>query len=473
MEYGFLSLLPPIIAIILAIVTKQVTISLFMGIFLGELILNDFSIFGSIIASFEGMVELFKESWITKTFIFALFVGSILTLIVASGGVAGFVEFLTQKRQMIKSKRGALTLGFIIGVVIFIESSITSLIAGAITRPISDKFKTSREKLAYVCDSTSAPICSMIPLNAWGALLSGLIATQITAGVISGNSIELLIEAIPFNFYAIVTLLMVLYIIYTEKDFGSMKRAEIRAKNENKLFRDGAEIISKDLSELKSEKTPDMLNMILPITLLTIMVPIGLYLSGDGDIFKGSGSTAVFYAVIFTIFFSAIYYIYKRVMNLNEFLGHVYKGAGAMIPIVIILVFAFAIGDITQKLETGKYVASLVEGNLNPIFAPALIFLVASIISFSTGTSWGTFSIMMPIAIQMSVASEASLILSISAVISGGIFGDHCSPISDTTIVSSMATSCDHIDHVNTQLPYALVSGVISLILFVIFAWIM
>ena len=221
MEYGILSILPPILAIFLAIITRNVVISLFIGIFSGYLIINDFSPTSAFISVFDGIVALFAEGWITKTLIFALLVGSILRLIVNSGGVDGFVQFLTNKQKGIHSKKGALLLAYVIGLLIFIESSITSLIAGAVARPLTDRFGASREKLAYVCDSTSAPVCSLIPLNAWGALLVGLITEQIASGVITGNATSLFLQSIPFNFYAILTLIFVLYIILTEKDYQS------------------------------------------------------------------------------------------------------------------------------------------------------------------------------------------------------------------------------------------------------------
>ena len=456
MEYGILSILPPILAIILAITTRNVVISLFIGIFAGHLIINNGAPVDSFISVFDGIVALFAEGWIAKTLIFALFVGSILRLIVSSGGVDGFVQFLTERQKGIKSKRGALLLAYVIGLIIFIESSITSLIAGAVARPLTDRFGVSREKLAYVCDSTSAPVCSLIPLNAWGALLIGLLTEQVASGVITGNPTSLFLHSIPFNFYAILTLLFVLYIIFTEKDFGSMKQAELMAKSQESK-----------LSDVKG----NMWKMLLPLLVLIGMMPIALYFSGGGDMLKGSGSTSVFYAVIVTLFFSFIYYIASKTMSINKWFDNFYKGAADMLPIVMVLVLAFAIGSVTKSLDTGTYLASIAGDSLDAAFIPMVIFILSGVIAFSTGTSWGTFSIMMPIAIAFSVATGGQhLSLVIAAVVSGGIFGDHCSPISDTTIISSMASKCDHISHVNTQLPYALLTGAVSAVLFLIAA---
>ncbi len=472
MEYGLLSLLPPVLAIVLAIATRNVVMSLFIGLFAGQFITHDYSFISAFIAVFDGIVALFSEGWITKTLIFALLVGSILRLVVSSGGVDGFVQFLTEKEKGIKSKRGALLLAYIIGIIIFIESSITSLVAGAAARPLTDRFGVSREKLAYVCDSTSAPVCSLIPLNAWGALLIALITEQVSSGVITGNPTSLLLQSIPFNFYSILTLVFVLYIIFTGNDFGPMKQAELAAKP-----------IDSQVSDAKG----NMWYMLLPLLVLILMMPIGLFFTGDGlnvlsnhpniplsDAFfqimkNGSGSTSVFYAVIVSLFFSFFYYLISRVMSVNTWFDNFYKGAADMLPIVMILVLAFAIGSVTKSLDTGNYLASITGNSLSPAVVPMVIFILSSIIAFSTGTSWGTFSIMMPIAIAFSIAAGTNnLPLVIAAVISGGIFGDHCSPISDTTIISAMASKCDHISHVNTQLPYALLMGVVSAVFFLI-----
>jgi len=471
MEHGILSLLPPVLAIILAITTRNVVISLFIGIFAGHFILNDFSFISTFIATFDGIVALFSEAWITKTLIFALFVGSILRLIVYSGGVAGFIEFLTQRQRGIRSKKGALLLAYIIGIIIFIESSITALVAGAVARPLTDRFGASREKLAYVCDSTSAPVCSLIPLNAWGALLIGIILEQINTGIITGNATSLFLQSIPYNFYAILTLIFVLYIILSEKDFASMQRAEAKATPQETAV---------------SQQTGNLWHMLLPLFVLIIMMPIALYFTGVGSkqlatdaafyqvMMQGSGTTAVFYAVVVSLLFSFFYYLIRKVMSVETWFSQVYKGAADMLPIVVILVLAFSIGQVTKSLDTGHYLASVAGDSVPIMIIPMLIFILTAIIAFSTGTSWGTFSIMLPIAITFSVATvdpstgNDYLVLVIAAVVSGGIFGDHCSPISDTTIIASMASQCDHISHVNTQLPYALITGGASAILFLI-----
>ena len=476
MEYGFLSLVPPLAAIFFALATRQVYISLFAGIWIGEMIIGDYHVLASVASALDRMVSVFQEAWVAKTLIFAFLVGAVIMLISVSGGVSGFINYISKKYSAINTKRGSLLLAYVIGLVIFIESSITALIAGTVAKPLTDRCRVSREKLAFVCDSTSAPVCSLIPFNAWGALLLGLIAAQITAGTIQGNAVEILSWGVLFNFYAIVALLFVFYIIWTGKDFGPMKRAEERAEKEGKLLRDGAvPVVDEEMMNLKKADgiSPDLSNMLLPLVVLVGMVPISLYITGEGSILEGSGSTAIFWAVLTCVAFSGIYYIVRGVMGLNDFIRYVNKGSAAMFPVVSILIFAFAIGDLTTQMKTGEYLASLSEGILSPHVVAALVFLMAGVISFSTGTSWGTFSIMMPIAVQMGAALGADIHLVVAAVISGGVFGDHCSVISDTTIVSSMAAGSDHIDHVNTQLPYALLSGGIALILFLLFGFLL
>lgn len=470
-DYGIYSLLPPVIAIILAVTTKQVFISLFAGVFIGKLVLNGWAFLPALSDSFQSIIDVFQSQSNTKTIIFSFLVGAIIILIQVSGGVEGFVHILTEKNKLIKNRKGAMFLTYFAGLLVFIESSINILISGTVSRPITDKYKVSREKLAFLCDSTCAPVCGIVPFNAWGATLMGLVGLQVTSGVISGNATQIYFKSIPFNFYSIVTIIAVPIYILTGKDWGPMKKAELRAQNEGKLMRDGAvPLISKEASEITTKEgiKPNMWNMILPIIVLVVMVIVGLYITGDGVIYNGSGSTAVFWAVSASIIFSGVFYISKKLMTLNEFMGYVYSGIGSMVSVAMILIFAFMIGTVSSELHTGTYIASLVEGKLNGAFGPAIVFIISAIIAFATGTSWGTFAIMMPISVQMGVAIDANIYACIGAVVSGGIMGDHCSPISDTTIVASMASASDHIDHVRTQMPYALLNGGIAVIMYLI-----
>ena len=398
--------------------------------------------------------SLLSQGWILKTLGFAILVGSIITLIEKSGGIEGFIKYLQHQKKIISSPRSALLLSYAIGVFIFIESSITALIAGAVGKPLCDKHNVSHAKLAFVCDSTSAPISSLIVLNGWGALLLGLISTQITQGIIGGNAVDILIDAVLYNFYAMSALVVTFIAIWFNINIGAMNHATLPN------------------TKIKTTKnrSSSMYLMLLPIFLLIVLVFFFLYITGDGDILQGSGSSSIFYTTTTTLAFMFIYYVGTKNMSVSTWGKTAFSGAKKLFPIAMILLFAFGIGSVTVELKTGLYLASLASENLSIYLLAAVIFLLSSLMAFSTGTSWGTFSIMIPVAIPMAVGMDANVALCIGAVISGGVFGDHCSPISDTTIISSMAADCEVIEHVKTQLPYALISGIIAFCLFIIFS---
>ncbi|MEA1983152.1 MAG: Na+/H+ antiporter NhaC family protein [Campylobacterota bacterium] len=423
---------------------------------MGTLILNNYEI----IASLESIVTLFlsllSEGWILKTLAFVILAGSIMALIEKSGGVGGFVEYVLHKKAFVKSERSALMLSYILGVVIFIETSITALVSGAVGKPLCDRYKIPHAKLAFVCDSTSAPIGSLIVLNGYGALLLGLISTQISLGYIEANATEVLISALKYNFYAIIALIVTFIFVYFSVDIGLMKHT-----------------LYKTHSSLdKNSVASSMFYMLAPVGLMVSLVFVFLYITGDGEILKGSGSSAIFYTMLSTLIFTFVYFISTKNMSLLTWSKTAYKGGKSFVPISFLLVFAFALGNVTGELKTGVYLATFTSENVSPYFLAAIIFLLSAIISFSTGTSWGTFSIMVPIAVPMAFGMDADIVLAIGAVMSGGIFGDHCSPISDTTIISSMAADCEVVEHVKTQLPYALISATAAFGLFIFFSFI-
>ena len=420
---------------------------------LGLFILNDFALLTTLSATYSLFLELLSEAWILKTLAFAILVGSVMELLQRSGAIEGFVEYMSHKTSLVHSGRSALLLSYIIGVIIFIESSITSLIAGAVGRPLCDKYGVSHAKLAFVCDSTSAPISSLIVLNGWGALLLGLIATQIEQGSVKGDGITILLNAVMYNFYAMSALLVTFLAIWFDINIGPMKKTKA--------------VIQTRKNRRKSVDT-NPLYMLLPVIVMILSVFFFLYMTGDGNILKGSGSSAIFYTMLTTLLFMFMLYIPTKRIDTKTYTVAAFRGAKKLFPIALILLFAFAIGKVTNELKTGEYLASLATEHLNVIFLSALIFLLSAIISFSTGTSWGTFSIMIPIAAPLAATLGGDVTLAIGAVISGGVFGDHCSPISDTTIISSLASECDVVEHVQTQLPYALLSGGIALVLFMI-----
>ena len=420
---------------------------------LGSFILNDFAPLASLDSLYLLSVSLLSEAWILKTLAFAVLVGSIMAVIEKSGGIEGFVDFMQHKAALVNSPRAALMLSYIIGLFIFIESTITSLIAGAVGKPFCHKYKIPSAKLAFVCDSTAAPVSSLIIINGWGALLLGLITTQISLGVINVDAMDILIEAILYNFYSMAALVVTFLFIWFNIDIGPMRRAKHMPKNE----------------EVISVNSASMYYMLAPILLMVVLVFVFLYITGDGDILKGSGSSSIFYTMLATLLFTLFYFVGTKNMGISVWGKTALGGGMKLFPIAMILLFAFGIGDITTSLKTGHYLASLVDENLSVYLLAATIFLIASLISLSTGTSWGTFSIMIPIAIPMAAAMDANMALCIGAAISGGVFGDHSSPISDTTIISAMASDCDLVEHTNTQMPYALISWAIAFVLFVLF----
>lgn len=484
MEYGFLSVLPPIIAIILALRTRQVYIALLLGIWFSWVIINNFNFLQGTLAAIEGMVDVFKSPGNTRTIMFSALVGSLLIFIQYSGGVLGFINWLTEIIDRLEKKKSGYSrivvqlLAMATGILLFVETSISSLTVGTLYRPIFDKMKIPREKLAYIADSSSAPSSILIPFNAWGAFIMGLLLTQ---GF--DNPFELMLSSIPFNFYPMLAILIVFLVVFFKKDIGPMAKAEKRTRETGKLLNDNAKpMISEEITsyEPKTGVTPRAYNMIIPLAVMVFMMPINLAFTGweavaASDSFfdhlfqaigQGSGSSSVLYAVLAAILVSMILYRAQGIMKTKEMINLALKGISELMPLALLMLLAFAIGNACNELGTGKFIADWSKDWLSPEFLPAIIFLISSFIAFSTGTSWGTFAIMMAISLPMAEVHQASIPLVIAATLGGGVFGDHCSPISDTSIISSMASASDHIDHVNTQLPYALMGGLLATLLY-------
>jgi Na+/H+ antiporter NhaC len=464
-SYGWVSILPPVVAIVLAIRTKQVFLSLFVGIWFGWLVINSWNPLAGLVNAIDSLVDVFADAGNTRVVIFSAMVGAVLAFVQRSGGVEGFVHWAAH-RGWSHSRRRAAFLSWLIGLFLFVESSITILVRGAVARPVFDKMRISREKLAYILDSTSAPICILIPFNAWGAVVIGLLATQ---GM--ENPVLTFVQSMPFNFYAIFAVLLVLLVIVSDWNIGPMRKAELRARKEGKVLRDGAEpLISTDVIEIEPKEgvEPRAYNMLLPILVMVLMIPIGLLVTGKGDILEGSGSTSVLWGVLAALAFAAILYSFQRILTASEMVNLFFKGLGGLMPMAVLMVLAFSLGATCRELGTGVYVASEARGLVSPVMVPALTFLVSAFTAFSTGTSFGTFAIMMPVFLPVALTLGAPVAPTIAAVLGGGVFGDHCSPISDTTIISSMASASDHIDHVRTQLPYALLAGGIALVFYLL-----
>ena len=459
------SLLPPLIAILMALWTKQVYPSLFAGIWLGWTVLDAGNPITGLRDAIQACIDVFKDEGNTKVIAFSAAVGALIALTQRSGGVAGFIDWITQ-RGHVRSARGAQLLAAALGFGIFVESNITCLVTGAIARPLFDRFKLSREKLAYICDSTSAPICMLIPMNGWGAYVIALLASQSVA-----NPVSVLVTAIPLNFYSLMAAGYVIYIAASGKDWGPMARAEKRAHETGQVIREGATpLVSTEVLNLspKPGLAPRVRNMLIPLGAMVTMMPVGLWITGDGNLMAGSGATAVLWAVLGAIVVAGSMYLWQGLFTFAELTELFFKGVGGLMPLALLMMFAFALGATCLELGTGLYAAGVAEGILSPVVVPTALFLLSGFIAFSTGTSWGTFAIMLPIAVPLADVLGVHLPLSVAAVLSGGVFGDHCSPISDTTIISSMAAGSDHIDHVRTQLPYALTVAVPSSLMFLL-----
>jgi len=491
-QYGFWSVLPPIIAIVLAIRTKKVFIALLFGIWLGWVIISRGNLLTGTFATIQALVDVFKTEGNTQTIMFSALVGALITFIQRSGGVEGFVKKIdhlliySEKKKKGNNRVVVQLFAFFTGILLFIETSISVLTVGSLYRPIFDKLKISREKLAYLADSSSAPSSILIPFNAWGAFIMGLLLAQ---GF--DKPFVVLFKSMPYNFYPILAILMVLVAILWKIDLGPMKKAEKRVIKEGKVLNDGAKpMISSEITHIKTKDgvKPRALNMVLPILIMVGMMPVMLTYTGWekahqladvsllSKIFyaigQGSGSTAVLYSVITALLVAAILYRFQKIMKSGEMIDLALKGISGLMPLALLMLLAFAISNVCKSLGTGIYIAEISKNWLSPGLVPAIVFIVSSFIAFSTGTSWGTFAIMISISVPMVQTFEANVYLTIAASLGGGVFGDHCSPISDTTILSSMASATDHIDHVKTQLPYAILVGLISIGLYLILGFI-
>ncbi|UCG26972.1 MAG: hypothetical protein JSV24_08320 [Bacteroidales bacterium] len=487
-DFGFWSVIPPVAAILLAIRTRQVFVSLLFGIWLGWIIIGKGNILTGTIDTIQGMVDVFKDDNNTRTIIFTLLIGILITYVQRSGGVEGFIHAVNRSLvRMEKRKKGqnrmvVQLLAALTGLVIFVESNISVLTVGTLYRPVFDKLKLSREKLAYLADSTSAPSSILVPFNAWGAFIMGLLVVQ---GF--DKPFHTLFRAFPYNFYPMVAVALVLYLVLSRKDYGPMKRAEKRASEEGKVLADDAiPMVSSEITFLEKKEglPPRAINMIIPIAIMVLMMPLMLIYTGwegiedpvfnsfRSNIFEaignGSGSASVLYSVTAAVLAGIILYAIQRLLSGKELVELALKGMSGMVSLALLMVLAFALSGLCRELGTGEYVADVTKAWLSPNLVPFIVFLTSCFIAFSTGTSWGTFAIMISISVPMAQTLDANVYLAIAASLGGGVFGDHCSPISDTTIISSMASASDHIDHVKTQLPYALTAGTATALLYLI-----
>ena len=466
-------LLPPVVAIGLAMWTRQIYVSLFAGLWLGTTILAGGNPVLGLRELADQVVTVFTTESNARILVFCLLVGSLVALVQASGGVRGFIEW-ARARGWGESRRGAELLAWGIGVVLFVESNISSLTVGAVSRPLFDRLNLPREKLAYYCDATCAPVCMSIPLNGWGAFVLGLVGAQ----ELSQNAVAVLAEAVLFNFFALFAIGFSLVLALTGWGFGAMRRAEERAGTTGQVLRPDAQpMIEEDVARIEppDHVTPQARNLLLPVAVMVAMIFLGLYITGGGNLMEGSGSTAVLWAVGAALGVALLLYAVPRplwggrsTLALGTSMDWVVKGASGLVPVTLLLVLAFAIGQVSQALEMGEYVVQIVGEQGPAWWLPVLIFGVTSFVAFTLGSSWTAFAILIPVVMPLAVEIALPSSLMLGAVLSGGIFGDHTSPLSDTSIISSMAAASDHVDHVNTQMPYALVQAGLAAAAFVV-----
>ncbi|NNK48099.1 MAG: C4-dicarboxylate ABC transporter [Gemmatimonadetes bacterium] len=460
MEFGALSLLPPLLAIGLAIYTRQVYLSLAAGIWIGWTIILGWNPIAGLAGAVDASVPTVPDPGNARVIMFTFAIGALIALVEANGGVQGFVRWV-EERRWVDDGRKAQVLAWFLGVIIFIESNITVLVAGSIGRPLFDRYRVSREKLAYLIDSTSAPVCVLIPFNAWGAYILGVLATLGIA-----DPVPVLVASIPLNFYAIAALILAGISAFRQVDIGPMKAAQARTA-EGKLHWDHSVALAdpEDMAPPPREGMPlRPVNMIVPIAVMVLMMPVSMYVTGEGDIMAGSGSTSVLWAVVSAVGVAWVLSLGQRLLDLEALSRASLQGAGALTGMALVLLLAITLAAVTVEMGTGAYVAGIVGGRVPlPLLLP-ILFLVAGGIAFATGSSWGTFGIMLPMAVPVALTLGLPPTPFIAAVLSGGIFGDHSSPISDTTIVSSLASASDHIEHVRTQIPYAVLAGSVAIL---------
>ena len=456
------SVIPPLLAIGLAIVTRQVILSLSIGLWMGAWLLGSGNPLVAIPQAIDAVINVFTDPGDTRVLVFTLVIGGLIATIEKLGGVRGFIHLLQEKKWVTGPGR-AQWFAFGTGVVVFIESNITLLIAGAISRPLFDRYRVSREKLAYIIDATSAPICVLIPLNAWGAVIVSLLASS---GI--ENPIDVFIGAILLNFYAIFAVLVCALVIWSDFDIGPMRAAQKRTAEGKFLWPNATPMVDPSLIEAEQSRQPQdsAKLMLLPVLALVLSMPLGLYVTGEGDLTAGSGSTSVLWAVLIALGTAWAIVLGSRRATLETLMQLFLKGAGGLLPVAMILLFSLALGDVANALGTGVFVAQLAQETIPSALLLPLLFLLSAFIAFSIGSSWGTFAIMIPLAMQIVAALDMNASVFLAAVLSGAVFGDHASPISDTTVVASMAAATDHIDHVRTQLPYALISAGLATVAF-------
>ena len=463
----FWALVPPIVAIGLALITKEVYSSLFVGILMGGLLYSGMNLELAFNHIFEdGIIAVLSDSYNVGILVFLVILGTMVCLMNRAGGSAAFGQFAAKK---IKGRVGAQLATVLLGVLIFIDDYFNCLTVGSVMRPVTDKFKVSRAKLAYLIDATAAPVCIIAPISSWAAAVTGFVEGE--------DGFSIFIRAIPYNFYALLTLVMMIGMVLMKVEFGSMRTHELNALKGDLYTTPGRPYDAAEEEMVNSGGK--VIDLMIPIISLIICCVIGMLYTGgffSGVDFvtafsESDASLGLTYGSFFGLIITILLYQIRKVMKFSECMACIPEGFKAMVPAILILTFAWSLKAMTDSLGADVYVAALVEssaqGFLN--FLPAIIFVVGCLLAFATGTSWGTFGILIPIVVAVFESSNPQLmIISISACMAGAVCGDHCSPISDTTIMASAGAQCEHVNHVTTQLPYAITAAVVSFITYIV-----
>ena len=461
------SLVPPLVAIVLALITKEVYSSLFIGIFVGAVFYSEFSFEGTVMHIFDGgIVKVLSDEYNVGILIFLVILGAMVCLMNRAGGSAAFG---TWSEKHIKSRVGAQLATIALGVLIFIDDYFNCLTVGSVMRPVTDKHNISRAKLSYLIDATAAPVCIIAPISSWAAAVTGFVEGE--------NGFEIFIKAIPYNFYALLTIIMMVVLVTLKVDYGPMKKHEDNALNgdiyttEDRPYENAA-------SDYVNPKGK-VIDLVIPIISLIVCCVIGMIYTGgffsgtdfitafsncDASVGLALGS---FFAMVITI----VIYVARRVLTFSDCMGCIPDGFKAMVPAILILTFAWSLKAMTDSLGAAAFVEGAVKqfaGDLMA-FLPAIIFVIGCFLAFATGTSWGTFGILIPIVVAVFEESNPELmVIGISACMAGAVCGDHCSPISDTTIMASAGAQCNHVNHVSTQLPYAITVAAVSFVTYIV-----
>ena len=470
MQYGFWSVVPPILTIVLALVTKNVFISLLIGIFTSSMVLCGGAPLTGLNDTFYSFIHTFESSGNTITLISFLLIGALIYLIEKSGGVEGFTEVMLKKRALIKTKRGASIFTWLLGIIIFTSGSLSCMVTGSVSRPFNDALKVPHEKSAFIVHATSTPWCVLFPLSGWLAALAGYLTS---GGVPENEAISVLLRSIPLNFYCILAVFGTLAVSLFGINIGPMRKSEERAEKTGALDNPGRGGALTEETMSPSKAKPRVLNMLLPMGVLIATILAILTLTGKGNPTQGAGMQSLLWGCILAVVTICILCVAQKLFSVDEVINEMFKGMGTMLPVAGILLFGFTMGNLVKDLDTGNYLTSVFMGVLSPALLPALSFLLCMLLSFATGTSMGTMAIMSVICLPMAISMGISIPLVAGAVFGGAIFGDHASPISDTTIMSCATTGCDIIDHVKTQMPYVLIFAAISLVLYVVLGFVM